>query len=794
MTPTAARLMLLAFLLVGCDQADSLPDLENARELIRLGKFEEAVAPLTRLHYEDPADYEICHLYGLALLETNNAGMAVWPLRAAARMRGHELEDGLLLARALSTSAVPMDALEVVDGLLERAPNEIALWSLRAKVNQSLRFDEEALSDCEVMLELDENRADAVLCQIDSLIKLDRPEEAEAIVLEGLRRLEEAESAPAFMKARFCQKSAELAQALHSEEETADRWVECAGKFPRAIDLVKQAVEYLDASGRGERADRLLREAVDAEASEFALVEALAARYEAQGDEASAQAVLEQATSQPGIARTAWIALADFHRRRDRFEPAILAMERSMADQEELPVLLVAQYADDLIQAGRFEAAELTIERLPDHPMVAFLRGRIQLLEGDAEAALATLAEGLELWPDNTTARFLAGEAAYALGDVDRAISEYRDSLRSGAGFTRAPIRLARIHEAEGNLSAALIALAHRSKDIPDDIETRRELLRIARRARRPDVAQEQIAALAKISGTQEIVAVESALNTASFMGIERAIGEIRESGADLDAESNADLLSVYVEFLVDSGAEEEALDSATRAVEANPDDPRFLEILAMALSVSNDARADARGALSRAVELAPERPTALRGLALLTDDPAEAVALFDRAQENNDEDQRDAWQAVSRLDAVRGDEAEIAARLESIVRADPTHASAAAKLSRMMAANPGNMDRAILLADRAMRFGGGPEAFLLRAELAKQVGDTATVRRILGRIDAARPPDPAVQLAVAEGFLDVGDTRRARRLLERLRDSDDPGVATSAADVLERMEGFDAN
>ncbi len=788
-------LVILSALGFACGRGDSdvsQAELEHARELVRLGRFEEAVAPLTRLHRADPTDYEISHLYGLALLQTDNAGMAIWPLRTAAQHPGHEVEDGLLLARALSTSAVPMDALRVVDELLERSPNDIALWSLRAKVNQSLRFDEEALSDCEVMLELDENRADAMLCQIDSLTKLGRGGEAESLVLEGLRRLDESKSAAPVMKARFCQKSAELAEALHPVDEAADRWLDCAETHPQAVELVKRAVAFLDANDRADVATQLMKSALTKGGAEFALVEALSLRYEAASQDALAREVLERATRTRGIARAAWIALADFHRRRDEFDMAIAAMEKGLADREELPALLVAQYADDLVQARRFEVAESVIEELPDHPMVPFLRGRMQLLQGDSESALATLAKGLELWPDNPTARFLAGEAALQLGDVDRAIREYRDSLRAGAGFTEAPLRLAKLHEAEGNLSAALIALAHRSKDIPDDIETRRALLRVARRAGRADVAQEQIDALATLPDASAVLAVESARNTASFVGTAAAIDEIRASGADLSDPRNVELLETLVELLVVADEGDEALEIADRARRANPDDPAYWESQASALIASDRSRDEARDALSRAIALEPTRSSALRGLALLSADPVVAIELLDRAQANNSEDQRDAWQAVLRLIESGGDEFEISSRLESILRLDPTHGPAAAGLAERVAKNPDGQERAIELADRAMRFGGGPPAFLLRARLATRTGDLTAARRILRRLDSARPADPTVRLGLAEGYLEAGDERRAAAILRSLQETDDRALANSARDLLAQLERND--
>ena len=117
--------------------------LDEARQLAREGRFEEMVPLLSALHYEAPEDPEINHLYGLALLRTENAGMAVWPLRIAARATGREVEDGLLLAQALMRGSVPVDAVGALDRVLDRKPGSLEAWTLRATANQSLkRFEE----------------------------------------------------------------------------------------------------------------------------------------------------------------------------------------------------------------------------------------------------------------------------------------------------------------------------------------------------------------------------------------------------------------------------------------------------------------------------------------------------------------------------------------------------------------------------------------------------------------------------------------------------------------------------
>ena len=77
--------------------------------------------------------------------------------------------------------------------------------------------------------------------------------------------------------------------------------------------------------------------------------------------------------------------------------------------------------ADLLVDVGELDRAEELAKHFEEPSYASMIRGRILLVRGDAEAALAAFDEGITRWPNNAGARYLAGIAALRLGNFERA-------------------------------------------------------------------------------------------------------------------------------------------------------------------------------------------------------------------------------------------------------------------------------------------------------------------------------------------------------------------------------------
>ncbi|MEE8594540.1 MAG: tetratricopeptide repeat protein, partial [Gemmatimonadota bacterium] len=106
------------------------------RALHEEGEYAASIQMLEALLDQDPDHPELNQLYGVALLATRQAAVAVWPLSKAAEAPERALEAGILLARAHLENQSPADAIAAADRVLEQAPDllEALLVRIDAKL------------------------------------------------------------------------------------------------------------------------------------------------------------------------------------------------------------------------------------------------------------------------------------------------------------------------------------------------------------------------------------------------------------------------------------------------------------------------------------------------------------------------------------------------------------------------------------------------------------------------------------------------------------------------------------
>jgi tetratricopeptide (TPR) repeat protein len=272
---------------------------------------------------------------------------------------------------------------------------------------------------------------------------------------------------------------------------------------------------------------------------------------------------------------------------------------------------------------------------------------------------------------------------------------------------------------------------------------------------------------LRALPGQRMVVAAEIAAMREADAGPGAAIESIRKSGLDLTRPQNGPLLELLVRYLVADGRSREGVRVVEKALAAHPDEARFHELRGGALRGAGDPAA-AHEALERALELEPERAPALAELAALTAEQGDrdaALALYDRAATADPEDAAYPWAAIELLDAGAADATERERRLEALLARHGTHAGAANLLAqRLLERDP---ERALALARRSVRFGGGPAAFetLGRIELAR--GDAASAVETLGVSLELRPDSPSTHYWLGLACAANGDEKRAREELD---------------------------
>jgi tetratricopeptide (TPR) repeat protein len=720
-----AIVLLLTCLATACSLAED--PLAAAHRLHAEGRFEETVDPLRAVLDEDPDNHEASLLLGVALLRGGSAGMAVWPLRKASEAPQYAVEAGLRLTEAMLESRTAPDALRAIEQVLALEPDNAEALLLRAKAYLSTSQLEEGLADLDRLESIDPENLSVLVPRVTTLIALGQIDEAEDALKAARALLETTDrELPEGVRPRLCVAAAMFAFERGEAEAADAQYTSCLEAYPREALVVGEAIRFFDRIDEPERATALLEEGMAQHGDRFFRI-ALAARAGARGDDAAQERLLREEVAEhpePGT----WFALADFHVRREQWEPALEAFEQALALETPTTMLRFA-YADTLVQAGRAERALQVARQLEQPELRTLIRGRALLEQGRPDAALAAFDEGIPLWPNNAAGRFLAGQAAERSGRFDRAISEYREALRANAAASDAGLALAGLHQIRGERDAAIDAILRFMRSRPREPDGYVASVRLAGAIDAPNVRSEAMRRLTALPGQGAVALALEAEAAAAAEGPQAAVALLEGADIDRSDPANAAAIEKLADALSQLGRHDEALQLLRSATAAHADAAVLHRLNARALSQAGDPET-ARQSLGRALELEPESAATLRALGDLEGGAGHAEAaldLYDRAIRVDPSDPAAALAAIRLVaqDPQRGDE--VVQRLGWLLARHPREAAASYQLARRLAER-GDTLRALAYAERAL---------WLREPRALAEGEWIETLRTAARADA---------------------------------------------------------
>ena len=663
------------------------------------GDFSSSVEPLRGILASDPDHAQANYLLGVALVQTRQPSLAIWPLRKAAQDSEFAVPSGLLLASTLSQMQGYEEAVKAADSVLRVDADSVYALQIRANSHIGMGKHDDALLDAERVLELQPESTQAFALKAMALTKLDRIDDALATIETLNEKAKAGEDPGVAMQACVALATFHREQKMDAAESVI---LDCNTRFPGEPTVLREADAYYDSLEQPDKATALWQQAVEQAPDNYGLRSMLAERLANQGNGAEAETVLVEAAELFEDAR-AWDQLARFYQGQNEYEKALGATEKALERAEGLPTDdLLFRRADLLVLLDRAPEADGVVEQLEQPVYKDLIRARVLIAEERHAEALDLLEAAITRWPNNAGARYLAGMTAEEVGDTRKALAHYREATRADEHETDAALSIARIQLSRGEFDDAIVmALRHVTNRPVHHNEARIISARAQTAQGRYDASRSLLNNVIKSSP-------ESPDGYVELAGVERAAGDraaaariVEESGLELTDPANLNALRSLAEDYLVLGRTDTVRQLVAAAIAQSPDEPALRDIEGRVLFSAGNPTG-ARKAFEAAGDYAPAL-TALAQMEVDAGNVDAALALLDRARKADPSDAPAAY-LIAQLRLAGGDTAGAEALLREVVVLEPSHAGAANDLAWILAEQQKDLELALSLARRAAR------------------------------------------------------------------------------------------
>jgi len=719
--------------LLGCASDDEriAQFLERGDAYVAEGQDEEAIIEFKNVLQLAPDHPRAHYALSMALLRAQKPREAYWEMSESVRVDPKNIEARLRYG-TVSAAIGDFDlSLEQANAVLALEPGNARAFTLRAQALEQREDYEGALSDLQAAIEAQPDAAAFHFLLGAFYERRGQRDDAEAAYLKLLEVEESYMAATALARlvlrdrSRFGEGEALLGRSIALAEQAPMEPLEVlptedsGGTTTLLYNVLREEAlisAYTALSTlRFDQGDldgslAILEEGLEKAEKKTPYIYQMARIYRAAGRPEDEQKMMRRATdTAPDSAEAQLVLSAYLGQQGDSAGALAAAIAAVEADPENQAALL--REAELRIDIGFRDQLEESVERgrmlvdqvlatSPESPEANFVKAKLQLAEGDVQAAKQSLELTLTSRPTWAQARFVMGTALLRQGDLARARVEFESAVENMPTLHDARRMLVQVYAELGEHEFAIEEGRNFLRVRPSDSQIRilvgQSLIRVGR-------AEEAYAEIAKIPEDERDAPALYALAR-----LDMAYGRIKEADQKLQQASalspgDPSVLRALVMIDVSQERMEDAEARVARAIEVRPEDSELLELQADIL-LHQDKREEARSALMRAVELDPRNVSAqmqLADLEMKAGNTAAMLEIMEKAALAVPESAEIHFKMANAYE--RNGMTDFAIRsYNRTIQLNPDMAMAKNNLAYLLAEGGGDLDRALELAQSA--------------------------------------------------------------------------------------------
>jgi tetratricopeptide (TPR) repeat protein len=697
-----------ALTLAGCQNQESklAEHMSRGEAYMKDQKPSEAVIEYKNALQIAPNDAKAHYGLAQAHMANKEPQKAYWELQETVRLDGTNIDARLALGQFLLLGREDEfnQALTQGEAVIQANPNRWEGYVLRGAALERLKRVDEAEPDYKKALEL----------------QPDKPELVRTLAGYYVRKGDRAAAEPLYVQLVTADPSAPnellyagflaLDRSRDADAETHYKKALEVAKDEEKSDVVQRIASYYFARERYDEAEKTLKDGIAAKPDDLDLIYAMARFYHSRGDKAKADAMIEQATSAKPNDPKPFLILSAYRGRNGDLEGALAAAEKAIeiAPEDATAKLRKAELLVDMgVHDGSKERlaqgraiVDAVIAKTPDLPEAHFVRAKLDISEGKADDAVASLRRALDRRADWAQAHFLLASALLMQNDRQQARAEVLRAVELDADFIEARRLLTKIHALLGEHDLAIEEARRVLRQRPDDHEMRIALAQSLVFLNKPDEARQE---LDSIPLDQRGPDVNFAIGRIDMLQGKNEFAREKLLAALAAQPDHPEILESLLGTEMAMGKIDESLARIDKVAGDKPNDANLQRLLGVALLASGQGPAG-EAKLRRAIELDPNNMAAYQALArylLGSNRVEEGIATYEAAVQKQPNSAPLRFTLATLYEGV-GRRADAIPHYEEAIKIDPNLAIAKNNLAYLMADDGKNLDRALDLAQEA--------------------------------------------------------------------------------------------